>query len=138
MSRITLYRKISLLAVFPLLGLATDLAGQTNFTVLKRFSSLSSGFVPYGLLVADQAGVLYGATAAGGVSNAGTVFRVNQDGNGYATLKSFLTTDGTGPQTGLALNTNGVLFGTTYIGGISNFGTFFQINKDGTGFQILH
>src|SRR2546422_2394825 len=68
----------------------------------------------------------------------GTVFMLQRDGSRYATLKSFVGTDGTTPYTGLAMSTNGTLFGTTYSGGLSNFGTVFKINKDGGGFQVLH
>lgn len=116
---------------------APVLCGQTNFTSIKRLT-LSTGLVPYGRITAGPDGVLYGTTAAGGVSNAGAIFRVNPDGTEFATLKSFLVSDGAGPQAGLALAPNGFLFGATYGGGISNFGTIFKISTNGGGFEVLH
>ncbi len=68
----------------------------------------------------------------------GTVFRINRDGSDFVLLKSFIGTDGTSPQGGLALTPNGVLYGAAYQGGISNFGTIFRLNTNGSGFQVLH
>ena len=121
-----------------LLALFTPvLHGQTNFTPIKRLTT-STGLIPFGRITAGLDGVLYGTTAAGGVSNAGAIFRVNPDGSEFATIKSFLVSDGAGPQGGLALAPNGFLFGATYSGGISNFGTIFKISTNGSGFQVLH
>jgi uncharacterized repeat protein (TIGR03803 family) len=111
---------------------------QTNFTILKHFNSIPEGLVPYGTLVADTNLVLYGTAAAGGITNRGTVFRINPDGSGYAVLKTFAGPDGAGPEGGIVLSANGSLYGTTYAGGTSNFGTVFTINRDGTGFAVLH
>ena len=116
---------------------------QTNFTILKSFMSAPDGAVPYGGLAADTNGMLYGTTVAGGlsqsgISNQGTIFAMNQDGSGYVTLKSFDGTNGGFPYAGLLLSTNGSFYGTTYGGGTSNFGTVFAINRDGSGFAVLH
>ena len=45
-------------------------------------------------------GALYGTTLGGGSNSAGTVFKVNTDGSGYATLHTFLTNgvDGESPR----------------------------------------
>jgi len=116
---------------------AVHLRGQTNFTVLARLST-ATGMVPFGSLAMGSDGVLYGAGAAGGVSNAGAVFRLNSDGSGFSTLTSFFVTNGAAPQAGLALAPNGTLFGVTYSGGISNWGTIFKVQTNGSGFQVLH
>jgi uncharacterized repeat protein (TIGR03803 family) len=129
--------KLGLLCILMAWSLVAELSAQTNFTVLKLLT-LDTGFVPFGSLAAGPNGVLYGATAAGGVSNMGTVFRINQDGSSFAVLKSFVGADGTSPQGGVALTTNGVLYGATYQGGFSNLGTIFSLNTNGTGFQVLH
>ena len=39
-------------------------------------------------------GTLYGTTSNGGASGVGTVFKVNPDGTGFATLVSFDSTTG--------------------------------------------
>jgi uncharacterized repeat protein (TIGR03803 family) len=45
--------------------------------------------------------------------------------------------DGGNPTTGLILASN-VLYGAGRVGGISNSGTIFSLNADGTGFTTLH
>src|SRR5258708_5477467 len=108
-------RKILLMSL--LTTVISSAAGQTNFTVLKSFSGVPDGEVPACTLVDGKDGALYGTTAGGGISNAGTIFRLNKDGSGFAILKTFVGSDGAGPYAGLALSSNGSLFGTTYAGG---------------------
>src|SRR6185312_7831769 len=77
---------------------------QTNFTILKSFTSAPDGAVPYCTLVAGTNSVLYGTTIIGGTSNLGTVFSMNLDGSGYNALHSFSgPTDGSGPFAGVLL-----------------------------------
>lgn len=38
----------------------------------------------------------------------------------------------------LAVDSNGVLYGTTEYGGLNGWGTIFKLNSDGTSYQILH
>jgi uncharacterized repeat protein (TIGR03803 family) len=111
---------------------------QTNFMVLKLFAGDVDGAVPACTLVADQSGMLYGTTLAGGVSNAGTVFRINKGGSGFSTLKRFNVSDGANPFAGLLVGSDGALFGTTYNGGASSAGTLFKVNRDGSDFALLH
>ncbi len=125
------------LALWLLAMLVPSAAAQTNFALLKGFTGADGG-VPICTLANGQDGALYGTTAGGGISNMGTVFRINKDGLGFRLLKSFVGVDGASPATGLVMSTNGSLFGTTYAGGISNFGTVFTLSKDGGGFAVLH
>ena len=111
---------------------------QTNFTILRSFTAVPDGTVCFAGLVADTNGVLYGTTFIGGISNKGTVFSIQQDGTSYTKLHDFLGADGGGPYAPLIIATNGSLYGTTYGGGTSNFGTVFTINRDGSGFSPLH
>lgn len=73
-------------------------------------------------------GNLYGTTLNGGsaISGAGTVFKITPTGN-LTTLYSFCTqtpcTDGEGPWGGLVEGKGGSFYGTTYNGGVGNFGT---------------
>ena len=64
------------------------------------------------------------------------MFKVNTDGTGFAVLKSFTGTDGSGPGLGLVLS-GGTLYGTTHNGGSSGYGTVFKVNTDCTGFAVL-
>ena len=112
----------------------------SGYGILHNFGPLSGtdGQAPRAGLV-DVNGVLYGTTASGGGSGAGTVFRINQDGTGYGVLHNFsFTGDGGEPWANLSLSPNGALCGTTENGGINSGGIAFAINQDGSGYTILH
>jgi len=77
----------------------------------------------------------------------GSVFRVNTDGRGYSTLKSFspahastngvlTNSDGVAPLAGVVLGGD-TLYGTTYEGGAWGMGTVFSLNTNGTGLTVL-
>jgi uncharacterized repeat protein (TIGR03803 family) len=72
----------------------------------------------------------------GGVSNKGTIFRINMDGSNFTVLKSFTGSEGWGLLGALTLS-QGVLYGTAYRGGSPGFGTVFSILKNGAGFAVL-
>src|SRR5258708_26115506 len=99
MSRFVSHLKTSAIAFLLVIALAPHLEAQTNFTVLARLS-LATGMVPFGSMAVGPDGVLYGATAAGGVSNAGAVFRLNPDGSRFSTLISLFVTKGAAPEAG--------------------------------------
>ena len=48
--------------------------GDWTETILYNFQGGNDGIAPYGTLIADGNGVLYGSTAGGGSANAGVVF----------------------------------------------------------------
>jgi uncharacterized repeat protein (TIGR03803 family) len=97
-------------------------------------------------LLLGRDGVIYGITDGGTNGGAGTVFRINRDGTGYRLLHSFNSTDsgGAAPKIGLAEGGDGALYGTTSWGGAYatpspyGSGTLYKINKDGSGFLVLH
>ena len=110
----------------------------TGFTVLKNFDSPTTGGNCWGGLLLGSDGVLYGTTYYGGVGGVGTVFKLNQDGSGFAVLKNFdAPTTGGGSYARLTQADDGVLYGTTYLGGNGNAGTVFKLNPDGSGFTVL-
>ena len=126
------------------IGLIPDgrVTAQT-FTALYSFTAVSSGTnrdgaAPRGRLITDLSGsTLYG-TAIGGGSGYGTVFAVNTDGTGFASLHSFTgLSDGSQPVAGLILSGN-TLYGTAWSGGTSGVGTVFKVQTDGLGFTNLH
>ena len=89
-------------------------------TVLHKFS-LRDGFLPYGNLVLDSKGNLYGTTAAGGANclpgGCGTVYKLSKTGK-ETVLYSFKgKTDGDQPFAGLVQDKAGNLYGTTISGG---------------------
>lgn len=82
--------------------------------------------VPFGGLVLDPDGNLYGTTSGGGISGAGTVFKLTPAATGPWTetvLHSFAptSTDGAYPHATLLRDSSGNLFGTASLGG-STFG----------------
>jgi uncharacterized repeat protein (TIGR03803 family) len=99
--------------------------GKWTEKILHSFSS-ADGQGPVGGLVVNAAGKLYGATAEGGDSRAGTVFQLTPGARGKWTesvLYSFNGADGYGPHAGLTFDTAGNLYGTTYQGGARDYGT---------------
>jgi len=97
--------------------------GGWTETVLYEFGSHSGdGTSPYGWLVLDTAGNLYGTTEHGGAHGNGTVFELSPPSGGGWTetvLHSFgsVANDGFVPIAGLAIDANGNLYGTTFAGG---------------------
>jgi uncharacterized repeat protein (TIGR03803 family) len=118
--------------------IAAPAIAQTNYTILKSFTGIPDGAIPYGTLQWGSNGALYGTTLAGGSTNAGSIFRLNPDGTGYKLLKIFSGSPGMGPEADLVLATNGMFCGTTYGGGTSNLGTVFTIDQNGGNFSVLH
>lgn len=111
----------------------------SGYAVLHYFTGVGGdGAQPDAGLLEGGDGCLYGTTFAGGVSNAGCVFRLRYDGSGYATLKSFtgVSGDGANPVAPLVAGTNGMLYGTTATGGSYTNGTVFALNKDGSGYAV--
>lgn len=115
----------------------------TGFTVLHAFSALtgnatnSDGANPTCSLVLSS-NTLYGTTQTGGAGASGSVFAVNVNGTGFATVYAFSGgNDGAGPPAGLILSSN-TLYGTTLQGGTNGGGTVFAVNTDGTGHTVLH
>ena len=137
-------------------------------TVLYSFQGSKDGYVPFGDLVFDKLGNLYGATLYGGglgydqcdkfYGYCGTIFRLTppKTKGGKWTekvLHSFAGgTDGANPNGGLIFDSKGAIYGTTPVGGnqLCNFGqgdigcgVVFELGPPGTksaawAEQILH
>src|SRR2546426_12142463 len=86
------------LAVLICLIVVTSLAAEDFGIAYKQILSLgftgSEGRLPAARLVSAGDGVFYGITHEGGDSGQGTVFRINQDGSGFAVLHHFRASDG--------------------------------------------
>jgi len=107
-------------------------------TVLHSFTGGNDGGAPYGGLVRDKAGNLYGTTYQGGGSGVGTVFKMDTSGT-ETVLYSFTGTSGDGcyPSGGLLRDGMGNLYGTTANCGNSGAGTVFKVHPNGTE-TVLH
>jgi uncharacterized repeat protein (TIGR03803 family) len=102
--------------------------GSSKVTVLASFSGgSSSGATPYGSLIQDNAGNLYGATEYGGPTNDGTVFELQQGSSTITMLAALNKTSGSNPDAGLFRDSGGNLFGTALNGGPSNHGSVFEV-----------
>jgi uncharacterized repeat protein (TIGR03803 family) len=112
-----------------------DMATKT-LTTLYRFQH---GGVPYGDLIDDGHGTLYGTTFSDGSTGNGSVWSWNYESNSFKTLYSFTGGgDGAGPTGGVVLASDGLLYGTATGGGQYGLGTAFSLNTDGTGFQAFY
>lgn len=124
----------------------------TGFVLLHQFGG-TDGSNPESPLILGQDGALYGTTdtggasAVGGVSGMGTIFKISTDGTTQTVLHSFVGTNGDGqyPLTaGVVQGSDGTLYGVTQQGGStadgpnSGLGTVFKLNPDGSGFAVLH
>lgn len=111
----------------------------SGYARLRSFGNGTDGSSIFAGLVQAVDGMLYGTTYYGGISNAGTVFRIGTDGSGYQILRHFTDTpDASHPRAGLIQGRDGWLYGTTLYGGITNQGTVFKISSDGNDYAVLH
>jgi uncharacterized repeat protein (TIGR03803 family) len=132
-------------------------ADGSGYSVLQNFplstNSLlndvfNDGMAPAGGVIEAEDGELYGATGDGGEVamtdlfgyGGGTIFRINP-GGGLRTQYDFpddASGGGMTPSSGIILGSDGRLYGLAYSGGASNVGVVFTINRDGTGYSVLH
>ena len=123
----------SQLAIFVVtLVVAISASGQ-KATVLHSFrSGGSDGLAPYGDLISDAVGNLFGTTAFGGTSGAGIVFELTKPGAPAGWTETVLYNftgmgDGSQPFGGLVFDSSGSLYGTTSDGGASGAGVVYQL-----------
>src|SRR6516225_9960806 len=113
------------------LGTVFKIDTQAHETVLYSFRGGADGEYPSAGLVRDAAGNLYGTTNSGGSSGDGIVFKISPAGK-ETVLHSFKGgKDGEYPYASLIRDAAGNLYGTTYGGGASGWGTVFEIDPTG-------
>jgi uncharacterized repeat protein (TIGR03803 family) len=113
-------------------GVVFELPTTGGETVLYGFAGGSDGGYPYGGLVQDAAGNLYGTAYYAGASGYGVVYEVPK-GGGEKVLYSFTGgSDGGYPFAGLALGPKNALYGNAYYGGTDTEGTVFEVVPNGT------
>lgn len=118
-------------------GTVFKIAPNKKFTTLHTFTGGNDGANPYGSLVRDSAGNLYGTTVGGGAFGAGVVFKLSPTGGSTALYAFTAGDDGGYPIAGLLLDALGNLYGTTNGGAINNNGVVFKIDSTGA-FTVLH
>jgi uncharacterized repeat protein (TIGR03803 family) len=96
------------------------------------FINRGDGFAPSSGVIFDKAGNLYGTNSLGMPAGGGSVFELSPVGRGAwnpRVVHAFAnnSTDGGEPRGGLIMDSAGNLYGTTFHGGASGYGTVFEI-----------
>lgn len=117
--------------------LAPSGSGWTK-TTLHSFQGGSDGVLPFGGLIVDQSGNLYGTTNEGGTYGGGTVFDLAFDGNWQYNILYNFNLYGQ-PQGSLTMDSTGNLYGTM-TEGMNGWGSIFKLTPthDGWTYTSLH
>jgi len=125
----------------------TKSGGAWTESVIYSFTGPSNddGQYPFGGLVFDKNGNLYGTTYYGGASNTGTVFELTKSGSTWTETVLHVFSDvngddGTNPQSTLVFDATGNLYGTTLYGGKVGQGTVFELKPSGKKwtYHVIH
>ncbi len=116
-----------------------DASAPHALTTLYSFQGEDGGY-PYGSLLIDEAGNVYGTTSGEDGSTNGTVFMLTASaGYGLTLLHTFTGPDGGDLHGGLVMDSQGNLFGTTTSGGQYNSGTVFELDaSQGYALRTIH
>ena len=129
-------------------GVAFELSpkagGGWSYRVICEFGSAQCpvGIAPFGGLVMDKSGNLFGTTDGGFDAGTGTVYELSPSSDGHWTSKLLYSFpaypgDGTVPLAGVILDSAGNLYGTTSSGGAGDFGygggTVFELSPSSDG-----
>jgi uncharacterized repeat protein (TIGR03803 family) len=107
----------------------------SQYAVIHGFS-FSEGWLPEGRLVLCGS-ALYGTTVRVSIAYRGVLFKLNPDGSDFEVLRTFTNAPSCCAPRGTLALSGSTLFGTTWIGGISNYGTVFRVNTDGSDLMVL-
>jgi uncharacterized repeat protein (TIGR03803 family) len=126
-------------------GTVFKLSPSGTETVLYRFTGGSDSAGPFGSLIFDSAGNLYGTAEFGGGSGNGVVFKLSPSGTEtvlYSICSKPNCSDGAVPRAGLIFDSAGNLSGTAEFGGGSGCGgsgcgVVFKLSPSGT-YTVLH
>jgi len=118
--------------VFKLAPLTDGTWAETTIHDFQYYTS--DGILPYGTLVLDAAGNLYGTTVSGGAVGSGTVFELTRSNGAWTEtiLHNFFgfnplpNKEGAVPYAGVVFDNSGNIYGTTNAGGYGS-GVFFEI-----------
>jgi uncharacterized repeat protein (TIGR03803 family) len=121
--------RISVVAVVFSICLCAQAADK--YTVIRAFNPSSGGSIPYGALLMDTNGNLYGANSAGGTNGWGTIFELTPNAQGgwkYTQLYDCgVRQDCSVPMGSLVMDRSGNLYGVTI------FGNAFEVSPNGAG-----
>jgi len=95
-------------------------------SLLFGFQGFQNGCNPFGGLLLDGQGNLYGTTSSGGTGSGGTVFELSPSGT-FTILRNLSQADGISPYAALIRDPKGNLYGTNGAGGVNGSGTVFEL-----------
>ena len=108
----------------------------TGFSVLHDLTD-PQGVLPNEVVVDGSS--IYSGTVSGGPANGGEIFSVGTDGTGFQSLKSLTPGGPDGSFVSASpILVGSTLYGTTVFGGEDGGGLIYQVETDGTGFEVLH
>lgn len=114
-----------------------DLDGGNFDTIRNLGLAPKDAREPRTSLIQSPSGALLGTSRVGGTANQGTVFQLNPNGSGYATLHEFSSVPGNGARSRSPLvsgGNGGVYYGATFGGGPSDQGVIFRLFVSDLGF----
>jgi len=124
-------RRFWLCVPYALAVMGVAQAQSATEQVIHSFGNFPYGANPYGTLIRDADGNLYGTTYEGGAADLGVVFKLDASGH-YHLLYSFRGgTDGAKPYAGVIRDAAGNLYGTTNRGGTADAGVVYKLDPSG-------
>ena len=120
-------------------GTLYRLSENRTFTVLHTFAGgTSDGCAPWGSVVRDKAGNLYGTASEGGFTGNGTIWKVSKTGE-ETILHNFAggSSDGCRPVAGVVRDSQGNLYGVAMGCGAYGYGALYELKTEG-GLTLLH
>jgi uncharacterized repeat protein (TIGR03803 family) len=133
-------------------GAGPNAAAASTLTTIYSFcppggdGSCSDGYQPWGSLVRDSRGNLFGVTPVGGAdgcnANCGVIYEVKKNKT-FKVVYAFCKTgggckDGANPHGGLIIDVNGNLYGTVNSYGKYDNGGIFRISSSGKKYSVLY
>jgi uncharacterized repeat protein (TIGR03803 family) len=115
----------------------TLVSGTWKFKILDAFKGIPKAGFPYGGVIEDSKGNLYGTTYYAGAKGFGSVYKLTKSNGGFTETVLYSFTggaDGAWPTTTLMLDAHGNLYGTASAGGDSNGdGVVFKLSPGAAG-----
>jgi uncharacterized repeat protein (TIGR03803 family) len=132
--------KVSRFLAVILIALSLSSTGSSQTEKILHTFTGADGSSPWGGVIADRAGNIYGTTIAGGALGCcGTVFELSPSADGTFTEKLIYDfsvggyTTGLLPYGGVVFDSNGNLYGSTLTGGTNFAGLVFQLSPASDG-----
>jgi uncharacterized repeat protein (TIGR03803 family) len=116
-------------------GVVYKLDSTGHESVLYNFTGGADGANPYGGVVRDSAGNIYGTALLGGTANKGVVYKLDTALNETVLYTFTGGTDGGNPFAAVIGDAAGNLYGTTLHGGAGNAGVVYKV--DATGHETV-